>query len=226
VLFGKVAAPFLSPRESLVLEIVIAGGWVMLPLVLCSIAATGIVVERSLALRVEKVAPRTLLPQIWQWHKAGQLDGARLRAIHATSPLGKVLAAGLKNSGHTREVMKEAIEDAGRQVLAELERFLNMLGTIGSLSPLLGLLGTVLGMIQMFSGVAGAGALGSPAAVAGGIAQALITTAAGLIIAIPSVMAYRYLKGRVDAMVLVMEADALRLVEMIHGEREAEEAAA
>ncbi|HLP31743.1 MAG TPA: MotA/TolQ/ExbB proton channel family protein [Geothrix sp.] len=208
------------------LEIVIAGGWVMLPLVLCSIAATGIVVERSLALRVEKVAPRTLLPQIWQWHKAGQLDGARLRAIHATSPLGKVLAAGLKNSGHTREVMKEAIEDAGRQVLAELERFLNMLGTIGSLSPLLGLLGTVLGMIQMFSGVAGAGALGSPAAVAGGIAQALITTAAGLIIAIPSVMAYRYLKGRVDAMVLVMEADALRLVEMIHGEREAEEAAA
>jgi biopolymer transport protein ExbB len=209
-----------------VLEIVIAGGWVMLPLILCSIAAMGIVVERSLALRVEKVAPRTLLPQIWQWHQAGQLDGARLRAIHATSPLGKVLAAGLKNSGHTREVMKEAIEDAGRQVLAELERFLNMLGTIGSLSPLLGLLGTVLGMIQMFSGVAGAGALGSPAAVAGGIAQALITTAAGLIIAIPSVMAYRYLKGRVDAMVLVMEADALRLVEMIHGEREADEAAA
>jgi biopolymer transport protein ExbB len=222
VLFGKVAALFRCPGVHFVLEIIIAGGWVMLPLILCSIAATGIVVERLMALRPARIAPRNLLPQIWQLHQAGQLDVHRIDAIHNSSPLGRVLAAGLNNMRHSREVMKESIEDAGRQVVAELERFLNMLSTIASVSPLLGLLGTVLGMISMFSGVAGAG-IGSPGVVAGGIAQALITTAAGLIIAIPAVLFYRYLRSRVDGLVLAMEADALRLVEMIHGEREQEQ---
>jgi biopolymer transport protein ExbB len=208
-----------------VLEIIVAGGWVMLPLILCSIAATGIVVERFMALRPERIAPRNLLPQIWQLHQAGHLDERRVQAIHASSPLGRVLASGLANMHHSREVMKESIEDAGRQVVAELERFLNMLSTIASVSPLLGLLGTVLGMIKMFTGISGAG-IGSPGVVAGGIAEALITTAAGLIIAIPAVMFYRYLRGRVDALVLQMEADALRLVEMMHGEREDEAAEA
>lgn len=201
------------------LEIVIAGGWVMLPLILCSIAATGIVVERFMALRQERIAPRNLLSQIWQLHQAGHLDAQRIQAIRGSSPLGRVLAAGLANMEHSREVMKESIEDAGRHVVAELERFLNMLATIASVSPLLGLLGTVLGMIKMFTGISGAG-IGSPGVVAGGIAEALITTAAGLIIAIPALMFYRYLRGRVDGLVLQMEADALRLVELIHGERE------
>jgi biopolymer transport protein ExbB len=202
-----------------VLEIIIAGGWVMVPLILCSIVATGIVVERLIVLRASRVAPDNLLPQILKLHRSGQLDSARIRAIAASSPLGRILAAGLANQRHSREIMKETIEDAGRQVVAELDRFMNALGTIASMSPLLGLLGTVLGMIRMFTGISGQG-MGGPTVVAGGIAEALITTAAGLIIAIPAVMFHRYFRGRVDALVLKMEADALRLVETIHGERE------
>lgn len=206
-------------------EIIVAGGWLMVPIILCSIAALAIIAERFWSLRQEKVAPRHLLAQIWQWRKAGQLNQERLQALRTGSPLGRVLAAGLINMAHSREVMKESLEETGRQVVLELERYLNTLGTIASISPLLGLLGTVFGMIKVFTAITTAG-VGNPTVLAGGISEALITTAAGLTVAIPSLMFYRYFRGKVDALVLKMEEEALKLVEVMHGERESSEEAA
>lgn len=200
----------------------------MIPLILCSVVAVGIVGERFWALRSRRVAPGSLVAQIWQQHKKGELDAARIDAIRTSSPLGRVLAAGLANLRSSREVMKEAIDETGRQVVLELERFLNTLGTIASITPLLGLLGTVIGMIKVFAAITSQG-VGDPSVLAGGISEALITTATGLSIAIPSLMFYRYFRGRVDALVLKMEEEALKLVEVIHGERKeqvAEESAA
>lgn len=206
-------------------EMIIAGGWIMVPLIACSIAAMAIVAERFVSLRSERIAPANLVNQILQVHRAGQLDARRIEAIRTSSPLGRVLAAGLVNQRHSREVMKEAIEDVGRQVVAELERFLNALGTIAAISPLLGLLGTVLGMIKVFTAITAAG-VGNPGVLAGGISEALITTAAGLAIAIPSLFFYRYLRARVDTLVLKMEEEALKLIEVLHGEREQDSAEA
>ncbi len=206
-------------------EMIIAGGWVMVPLIVCSVAAMAIVVERFVSLRQERIAPANLVSQILQVHQAGQLDARRIAVIRSASPLGRVLAAGLLNQRHSREVMKEAIEDVGRQVVAELERFLNALGTIAAISPLLGLFGTVLGMIKVFTAITAAG-VGNPGVLAGGISEALITTAAGLAIAIPSLFFYRYLRARVDTLVLKMEEEALKLIEVLHGERERDNAEA
>ncbi len=202
-----------------------AGGWLMVPILLCSVAAFAIVAERFWALQQKRITPGNLVPQIWQLHRHRQLDDARIRAIRDSSPLGRVLAAGLLNVRHDREVMKESIEETGRQVISELERYLNTLGTIASITPLLGLLGTVIGMIKVFSAITAHG-VGDPGVLAGGISEALITTAAGLSVAIPSLMFYRYFRGRVDALVLKMEEEALKLVEVIHGEREPVEGAA
>jgi biopolymer transport protein ExbB len=157
-------------------------------------------------------------------HRNRELDEQHLKALHDNSPLGRVLAAGLVNMHHSREVMKESIEDVGRQVAHELERFLNTLGTIAAISPLLGLFGTVLGMIEVFNAITAAG-VGNPTVLAGGISKALITTVGGLSVAIPSLIFYRFLRGRVDELVLRMEEQALKLVEIIHGEREADEGA-
>jgi len=190
----------------------------MVPLILCSVVAAGIIGERFWALRSGRVAPGTLVAQIWQLHKRGELDAARIDAVRTSSPLGRVLASGLSNLRSSREVMKEAIEETGRQVVLELERFLNTLGTIASITPLLGLLGTVIGMIKVFAAITAQG-VGDPGVLAGGISEALITTATGLSIAIPSLMFYRYFRGRVDVLVLKMEDEALKLVEVIHGER-------
>ncbi len=200
-------------------ELIRAGGWVMWPIVLCSIAALAIIGERLWSLRRRAVCPPGLLAQAQQWLQQNQLDEARLRLMGESSPLGRILAAGLVNRHHEREIVKEAIEDAGRHVLPELERYLRSLGTIAAISPFLGLLGTVLGMIQMFSGISAQG-IGDPTLVAQGIAKALITTAAGLVVAIPAVMFYRYFRGRVDELMLDMEKEALKLVEILHGERE------
>lgn len=163
--------------------------------------------------------PGYLLKQIWQLQKDGQLGKADLGKLKASSPLGRILAAGLLNRNHSKEVMKESIEEVGRQVVHDLERYLNTLGTIASISPLLGLLGTVIGMIKVFSVIVTAG-VGDPAVLAGGISEALITTAAGLSVAIPTLMFHRYFMGSVDKLVLGMEEQALKLVEVIHGERE------
>ena len=200
-------------------ELIRSGGWVMWPIILCSIAALAITGERLWSLQKKYVTPSNLLAQAQQWLARGELDEARVNLLRESSPLGRILAAGLINRDHERVIIKEAIEDAGRHVTPELERYLRPLGTIAGVSPFLGLLGTVLGMIQMFSGIVSQG-VGDPSIVAGGIAQALITTAAGLTVAIPSLMFYRYFRGRVDALLLDMEQEALKLVEILHGERE------
>lgn len=200
-------------------EFVTAGGWLMLPIILCSVIALGIIAERFWSLQQEKVAPRHLVAKVWHWRKNGELDGERIKAMRASSPLGRILAAGLININHDRDVMKESIEETGRQVVLELERFLNTLGTIASITPLLGLLGTVIGMIKVFTAITAHG-VGNPTVLAGGISEALITTAAGLSVAIPTLMFYRYFRGKVDALVLKMEEESLKMVEIIHGERE------
>lgn len=206
-------------------ELVTAGGWLMVPIILCSVVAVAIIVERFWALKQEKVVPGNLVAQIWQLHQKQELNNERLTLLRDSSPLGRILAAGLVNMQHEREVMKEAIEETGRQVVIELERFLNTLGTIASITPLLGLLGTVIGMIKVFAAITEQG-VGNPTVLAGGISEALITTAAGLSVAIPSLMFYRYFRGRVDMLVIKMEEEALKLVEVIHGEREVGEEAA
>lgn len=201
-------------------ELVKAGGWLMLPIIACSVVALAIIVERFWSLQQRRVNPRQLVVQIWQMIQAGQLTEDRLRELRDGSPLGRVLAAGLINMGHTRDVMKEAIEETGRHVAHDLERFLNTLGTIAAITPLLGLLGTVVGMIQVFAVITDVG-VGSPGELAGGISQALITTAAGISVAVPSLIFHRYFRGRVDELVLEMEMESIKLVEVIHGEREA-----
>ena len=200
-------------------ELVKAGGWVMWPIIACSIAALAIIGERFWTLQKKYVSPPNLVSQIQQWLERKQLDQGRITLLQQSSPLGRVLAAGLINRDHDREIVKESIEDAGRHIVPELDRYLNSLGTIASISPFLGLLGTVLGMIEMFAGISTHG-VGDPAIVAGGIAQALITTAAGLGVAIPTVMFYRYFRARVNELLLDMEQQAIRLIEILHGERE------
>jgi biopolymer transport protein ExbB len=195
------------------------GGWVMWPIILCSIAALAIIGERFWSLQKKHVTPPNLLAQAKQWLDRKELDSARIQLLRDSSPLGRILAAGLINRDHDRTVVKEAIEDAGRHAAPELERYLRTLGTIAGVSPFLGLLGTVLGMVQMFSGI-GTFGIGDPTIVAKGISQALITTAAGLIVAIPSLIFYRYFRGRVNEILLDMEQEAVKLVEILHGERE------
>jgi len=195
-------------------EIVRAGGIVMVPILLCSIVAVAITLERLWTLREQRVVPRELTDKVWQWVENRTLSDKQIQALEHHSPLGRVLAAGLSNRHRDRAVMIDSIEDAGRHVAHDLERYLNMLGTIASISPLLGLLGTVTGMIRTFKAITLAG-VGEPAAMAGGIAEALITTAAGLLVAIPAFIAYRYLRGRVEALVIGMEKESLRLVQAI-----------
>ncbi|MCG7983862.1 MAG: MotA/TolQ/ExbB proton channel family protein [Candidatus Thiodiazotropha lotti] len=200
-------------------ELVKSGGWLMLPIIACSIAALGIVIERFWSLQRKRVMPEYLMRQILQLHQEEKLNLADLDKLKSSSPLGRILAAGLVNRNHSKVVMKEAIEEVGRQVVHELERYLNTLGTIASISPLLGLLGTVIGMIKVFSVIVTAG-VGDPGVLAGGISEALITTAAGLSVAIPSLMFHRYFSGLIDQLVIGMEEQALKMVEVIHGERE------
>jgi biopolymer transport protein ExbB len=202
-----------------VLELIKAGGWLMLPIIACSVVATAIVLERLWTLRRRRIMPDHLVARIWSWHRQQALTGERIEEIRAGSPLGRMLTAGLVNRYHSREVMKEAINDAGRQVVAEMDRYLNTLGTIASVAPLLGLLGTVVGMIDVFTVIMDAG-VGNPGVLAGGISKALITTAAGLSVAIPALMFHRFFNSRVAQLAIAMEEQALRLVEVIKGERE------
>jgi biopolymer transport protein ExbB len=196
-----------------------AGGWLMVPIVGCSIIATAVVIERAWTLRRSRIMPANLVTRIRDWHGRNRLTDERIEEIRAGSPLGRLLAAGLINRNHSREIMKEAIEDTGRQVVAELERFLNTLATIASVAPLLGLLGTVLGMIDVFGVIMEAG-VGNAALLAGGISKALITTAAGLSVAIAALMFHRFFDNKVARLALEMEEQSLRLVEVMKGERE------
>ena len=200
-------------------ELIKNGGWLMLPIILCSIAAMAIVAERFWTLQRKKILPPELVPQLWRLAKDDKIDDVTLRRIKLSSPLGSILAAGLLNKHHGREMMKTSIEETGRQVVHELERFLNPLGTIASITPLLGLLGTVVGMIKVFAAIMVHG-VGDPGILAGGISEALLTTAAGLTVAIPSLIFHRYFERLVDEYVLNMEEEALKLIDVMAGDRE------
>ncbi len=198
------------------LELVKAGGWLMVPILLCSVIAMAIVAERFWTLQRKRITPGNLVVQVWQWAKSGNLNDDRIRALRKSSPLGRILAAGLVNRDTSRAMMKESIEDVGRHVVHDLDRYLNTLGTIASITPLLGLLGTVIGMIKVFAVITTQG-VGNPGILAGGISEALITTAAGLTVAIPTLMFHRYFRGHVDELVVTMEQEALKMVEAMHG---------
>jgi biopolymer transport protein ExbB len=200
-------------------EIVKSGGLIMWPMIGASVIALGIVIERFWTLRRDRVSPPNMVQQIRIWVQNNELDEARIRAIYESSLLGRVLAAGLVNRKSSREILKESIQDAGRHTVPELERHLRTLGTIAAIAPFMGLLGTVFGMIAMFSGIGHQG-LGDPSVVADGIAQSLVATASGLIVAIPSLIFYRYFRGRVNDLLLDMESEAIRLVEILQGRRE------
>ncbi|MGH8400565.1 MAG: MotA/TolQ/ExbB proton channel family protein [Gammaproteobacteria bacterium] len=197
-------------------EIIKAGGWLMAPLILCSIIVVAIVAERFWTLQTRRVAPEHLAAQAWNWFKSGELDEEHLQALRVGSPLGRILAAGLANRDSEREVLNEAIEDTGRHVVHELDRYLITLGTIATISPLLGLLGTVVGIMRVFAAISSNG-LGNPAALAGGISEALVTTVAGLAVAIPAYIAHRYLRGKVDDLVVRMERETMRLMNAVRG---------
>ncbi len=196
------------------LDIILAGGWLMTPILLCSVLALAIIFERIWTLQRKKVIPVDVGPLVRQWAAQQALDKAKIEELRSGSPLGRVLSSALVNRHRPREVIKEGIEDTGRHVVHELERFLNTLGTIAGISPLLGLLGTVVGMIKVFSAIVEHG-VGDANVLAGGISEALITTAAGLTVAIPSYFFYRYFRGQVAEYVITMEQQAIALIEVI-----------
>ncbi|KZZ57434.1 biopolymer transporter ExbB, partial [Oleiphilus sp. HI0125] len=199
------------------LDLLKPGGIIMFPLLLCSVLALAIIIERFWTLRANRLAPKALVNDLWGWIKRKELDSKKLRELKEAAPIGRILAAGLVNAKHGREVMKESIQEEASHVVHEMERFLTGLGTVAVITPLLGLLGTVIGMIKVFAQLQLEGA-GNAAALAGGISEALITTAAGLTVAIPALIFHRYFLRRVDEIVIDMEQDALRLVEIVHGE--------
>lgn len=195
-------------------ELLKAGGFLIWPILLCSVISLAIILERFLALKSGNVAPPELLDQIRKLLKKGSLDERTITEIEENSPLGKVLAAGLRNPNQHRVVIKETIEEAGRHVVHELERHLQTLGTIANITPLLGLLGTVIGMIKVFSAITTFG-VGDPQALAEGISEALVTTAAGLSVGIPSLMFYRFFRSKVSALTVDMEQQALKFLQIL-----------
>jgi len=199
-------------------ELVKAGGYVMWPIILCSITAAAIIVERLWTLQERRVVPKELTKKVLQWIETRELNDKMIAALEQNSPLGKIIAVGLANRHRTRDILVERVSDTGRHVVHELERFLGMLGTIASVSPLLGLLGTVTGIIRAFNDLTLKGS-GDPRVLSGGIAEALITTAAGLLVAIPALVGYRYLRGRVEGLVVQMEKEAMELVERLEEQK-------
>ncbi|SFI28133.1 MotA/TolQ/ExbB proton channel family protein [Nitrosomonas sp. Nm34] len=199
-------------------SIIQAAGWPIWPIIFASIVAIAIIVERLWSLRLSKVAPRDLLPSILEEYNRTGTNAEMLSRLENNSPLGRIFVVGLRNVGNSREVMKESIEEAGRSVAHELERYLTTLGTIASLSPLMGLFGTLIGMIEIFGSNAPTGS--NPAQLAHGISVALYNAAFGILVAIPSMIFYRHFRAKVDTLVMEMELQALKLVEVIHGERQ------
>jgi len=195
-------------------ELVKAGGWLMVPILICSVISAAICIERFWTLRGSQVVPKALLTEVWQWIQHNQMTTQRIKHLRSQSPLGAILATGISNHHRGREQMKQSIEEASGQVIHELERYLSTLGTVAAVSPLIGLLGTVIGMIKVFSAIQLEG-VGNAAVLAGGISEALITTAAGLTVAIPSLFFHRFFQRRVDELVMEMEQDALKLVEVL-----------
>jgi len=195
-------------------ELIKAGGWVMWPIIACAVLSLAIILERFWTLRRREVIPPALGHEVREWAAKGKLDPAHIDALRQTSPLGELLAAALEVRSKPREQIKERVEDIGRHVSHEMEKFLNTLGTIAGISPLLGLLGTVFGMIRMFLGILESG-VGDASRLAGGIGEALVSTAAGLCVAIPALMFYRYFRGLVAEYVVEMEKQAIALLDTI-----------
>ena len=196
-----------------------AAGWPIWPIILASVVAVGIIGERIWTLRLSVVTPRDLLPKVVHEYRKSGVSEEMLTRLQNHSPLGQIFAAGLRNDQSTREIMKESIEEAGRSVAHDLDRYLTTLGTIASLSPLMGLFGTLVGMIEIFGANTPSTGSGNPAQLAHGISVALYNAAFGILVAIPSMIFYRHFRAKVDALVVEMELQALKLVEIIHGER-------
>ncbi|MBK7493681.1 MAG: MotA/TolQ/ExbB proton channel family protein [Nitrosomonas sp.] len=200
------------------LSLIQAAGWPIWPIIIASVVALGIIGERMWTLRLSVVSPKELLPRVLNEYKRNGVNAEMLARIQQHSPLGQILAAGLKNVKSTREVMKESIEESGRVIAHDLNRYLTTLGTIAALSPLMGLFGTLVGMIEIFGSNSPTGS--NPAQLAYGISVALYNAAFGILVAIPSMIFYRHFRAKVDDIVIEMELQALKLVEMVHGERE------
>ncbi|MBK7676943.1 MotA/TolQ/ExbB proton channel family protein [Accumulibacter sp.] len=198
-------------------SIIQAAGWPIWPLLLASIVAVALIIERLVALRHSKVVPPGLLQRVVTEFRKSGASVEMVANLEAHSPLGRVLGAGLRNVGSSREIMKEAIEEAGSVVSHDLERYLTTLGTIASISPLMGLFGTVVGMIEIFAAQTPGG--GNPLQLAHGISIALYNTGFGLLIAIPSMIFWRHFRALVDGFVIEMQRQAVRMVEVLHGER-------
>lgn len=208
-----------TQSSGMLLDLLKAGGWTMVPIIACSLIALGIIIERFWSLRKDSILPKHLVAQVWTWIKNGQFDKSKMRDLKNSSALGEVLTAGLLNHQFGRESMKASIDEAGRGIVIRLERFLNTLGSIALVAPLLGLLGTVIGMIKVFTVIRIEG-VGNADALAGGISEALITTAAGMAIAIPTLVLHRHFTRKVEELVSGMEQEALKMVDVLHGERE------
>jgi len=202
-----------------VLHIIEAAGWPIWPLIIASIIALGIIVERAWSLQRGRIVPRELLSDVAQEVKQHGVSQDLLNRLAQGALLGRVFAVGLRNIRSSREVMKESLEEAGRVAVHDLERFLTTLGTIASLAPIMGLLGTVVGMIEIFGSQGGPGMSSSPQQLAHGISVALYNTAFGLIVAIPSMIFFRHYRAKVDGLVVEMETQAIKLIEIVHGER-------
>ncbi|KAF0806935.1 MotA/TolQ/ExbB proton channel family protein [Alcanivorax xiamenensis] len=200
-------------------ELVRSGGWMMLPILICSVVALAIVAERFWTLRPSRLAPAGTLAEVRGWLKKGQLSDERLETLRSQSALGVILAAGLANARHGREIMKESIQEAATGVVHDLEKYLATLGSVAAITPLLGLLGTVVGMIDVFAAIMIHGT-GDAAQLAGGISQALLTTAGGLVVAIPAIFFHRFFVRRVEEITVGLEQNAVHLVDLVHGDRE------
>ncbi|MDW5416516.1 MULTISPECIES: MotA/TolQ/ExbB proton channel family protein [unclassified Iodobacter] len=200
------------------LAIIEAAGWPIWLIIAASVATVTIIIERFLSLRRSQILPEGLLARAVQDYRGQGVNAEMLGKLSASSPLGRVLAAGLKNVRSSREIMKESIEEAGSVIAHDLERYLPMLGTLAAVTPLLGLFGTVIGMIEIFGSQSPTGAA-NPAALAHGISVALYNTAFGIMVAVPALMFYRFFRGKVDGFLVEMEQQAVKLVEVVHGER-------
>ncbi len=199
------------------LEIIKAAGWPIYPLIFASVVAVAIIAERLWALRANVVAPRELLPEVQKWLAQGGITKETCARLQQHSLLGEIFASALLNVNASRDVMKEAIEESGRAVAHKLEKYLTTLGTIATVAPLLGLLGTVIGMVELFGAFTSTGH--DVAQFARGISVALYNTAGGIVVAVPSMIFYRYFRGQVDGLIVEMEQQAVKLVEIVHGER-------
>ena len=199
-------------------ELISSGGWLMVPIILCSVISVAIIIERLWTLKKDNVAPADLVVDIEHLLEQHKLTEDRLEELEHSSYLGRILVAGLSVSNQTPAEIRRSIEEAGRHVVHELEKYLNALGTIAAITPLLGLLGTVIGMIKVFAAITAVG-VGNPQILAGGISEALITTAAGLSVGIPSLMFHRYFKGKINELTVDMEQHALRLLNLMERSR-------